>query len=79
MAESPEPLPNKYHNNQTMKNITELLENWDETKGRLMLKFAMLTDSDVMLVAGEHNKMVDRLQIKLGKTREEIYELIAEL
>lgn len=62
-----------------MKNITELLGNWDETKGKLKQQFAMLTDNDVMFVSGKQDEMLGRLQVKLGKTKEEIYKLIAEL
>lgn len=62
-----------------MKNKTELLGNWNETKGKLKQKFAMLTDNDVMLVKGKQDEMLGRLQIKLGKTKEEIHKLISEL
>ena len=62
-----------------MKNITELKENWNETKGKLKQKFAMLTDSDVLFVEGKKDEMLGRLQIKLGKTKEEIQKIIAEL
>jgi uncharacterized protein YjbJ (UPF0337 family) len=62
-----------------MKNMTELLGNWNETKGKLKQKFAMLTDNDVMLLDGKQDEMVGRLQIKLGKTKEEIHKLISEL
>lgn len=62
-----------------MKNLTELRGTWNETKGKLKQKFAMLTDSDLLLVEGKHEEMFGRLQIRLGKTREEIYKLIAEL
>ena len=62
-----------------MKNITELLGNWNETKGKLKQKFARLTDSDMLLIEGKQDEMLGRLQVKLGKTKEEIYKLIAEL
>ena len=62
-----------------MKNSTELMGNWNETKGKLKQKFAMLTDNDVMMVEGKQDEMLGRLQIKLGKTKEEIYKLISEL
>ena len=62
-----------------MKNTTELLGNWNETKGKLKQKFALLTDNDMMLVEGKQDEMLGRLQIKLGKTKEEIHKLIAEL
>ena len=35
-----------------MKNLTELKGNWNEIKGKLKQKFAMLTDSDLLFVAG---------------------------
>ena len=62
-----------------MKNTTELLGNWNETKGKLKQKFALLTDNDMMLVEGKQDEMLGRLQVKLGKTKEEIHKLIAEL
>jgi uncharacterized protein YjbJ (UPF0337 family) len=62
-----------------MKNITELLGNWNETKGKLKQRFAMLTDNDVLLIEGKHDELLGRLQAKLGKTKEEVHALIAEL
>jgi uncharacterized protein YjbJ (UPF0337 family) len=62
-----------------MKNITELKGNWNETKGKLKQKFAMLTDSDFLLVEGKQEEMLGRLQIKLGKTKEEIQNIISTL
>jgi uncharacterized protein YjbJ (UPF0337 family) len=62
-----------------MKNLTELKGNWNETKGKLKQKFAMLTDNDVLLVKGKQDEMLGRLQAKLGKTKEEIQKLISEL
>ena len=62
-----------------MTNITQLKGNWNETKGKLKQQFAILTDSDVLLVEGKHDEMLGRLQIKLGKTKEEIQKLISNL
>jgi uncharacterized protein YjbJ (UPF0337 family) len=62
-----------------MKNITELKGNWNETKGKLKQKFATLTDSDVFFVEGKNDEMMGRLQTKLGKTKEEVEKIIAEL
>ncbi len=62
-----------------MKNATELKGNWNETKGILKQKFAMLTDNDLLLVEGKQDEMLGRLQAKLGKTKEEIQKLISEL
>lgn len=62
-----------------MKKLTELKGNWDETKVKLKQKFAMLTDSDLLLTEGKQNEMFIRLQIRLGKTKEEIQKLISQL
>jgi uncharacterized protein YjbJ (UPF0337 family) len=62
-----------------MKNITELKGSWNETKGKLKQKFAMLTDSDVLFIEGKQDEMLGRLQIKLGKSREEIKKILSEL
>jgi len=62
-----------------MKTIIELKGNWNEIKGRLKQKFAMLTDRDMLFVEGKQEEMLGRLQVKLGKTKEEILKLIAEI
>ncbi len=62
-----------------MKNISELKGSWNETKGKLKQKFALLTDNDLLLIEGKQDEMLGRLQIKLGKTKEEIQKLISEL
>jgi uncharacterized protein YjbJ (UPF0337 family) len=62
-----------------MKNITELKGNWNEIKGKLKQKFAILTEDDLLLVEGKQDEMLGRLQAKLGKTNEEVLKLISEL
>lgn len=62
-----------------MNSLTELKGSWNETKGKLKQKFALLTDSDVLLVEGKQDEMLGRLQSKLGKTKEEIQRIISEL
>lgn len=60
-------------------NTTELKGNWDEQKGKLKQKFAALTDNDLMLIEGKQEEMLGKLQIKLGKTKEELHKIISEL
>ena len=57
-------------------NITEIKGTWNEQKGKLKQKFAELTDNDLMFKEGEKDEMLGKLQIKLGKTKEEILKLI---
>lgn len=62
-----------------MTNLTELKGNWNETKGKLKQKFALLTDDDLLLSEGKHEEMLGKIQARLGKTKEEIQKLISEL
>jgi uncharacterized protein YjbJ (UPF0337 family) len=60
-------------------NTTELKGNWEEQKGKLKQKFATLTDDDLLFAEGKKDEMMGKLQIKLGKTKEELHELIGTL
>jgi uncharacterized protein YjbJ (UPF0337 family) len=60
-------------------NTTGFKGNWEEQKGKLKQKFAILTDNDVLLLEGKKEEMFGRLQIKLGKTKEELQKIISEL
>ena len=62
-----------------MKTTTELKGNWNELKGKLKQKFAILTDNDLLLVDGKEDELLGRLQTKLGKTKEEIQNLFSKL
>ena len=60
-------------------NTTELKGNWEEQKGKLKQKFAILTDDDLLLAEGKKDEMLGRLQKKLGKSKEELAKIIADL
>ncbi len=60
-------------------NTTEVKGNWNEQKGKLKKKFAMLTDNDLMFLEGKKEEMMGRLQVKLGKTKEELRTIISDL
>lgn len=60
-------------------NATELKGTWEEQKGKLKQKFAALTDNDLMFSEGKKEEMLGRLQIKLGKTKEELHKIISSL
>ena len=62
-----------------MTNTTALLGNWKELKGKLKQKYATLTDDDVLLVEGKHEELMGRLQVKLGKSKEELHDIIKSL
>jgi uncharacterized protein YjbJ (UPF0337 family) len=53
--------------------------NWNKQKGELKQKFAILTDNDLMFKEGAREEMFAKLQIRLGKTREELRRIFAAL
>ena len=60
-------------------NTTELKGTWDEQKGKLKQKFATLTDDDLLFAEGKKEEMLGKLQIKLGKTKEELHTILSDL
>ena len=62
-----------------MTNPTELKGNWNELKGKLKQKYAELTDNDLLYKSGKKDEMLGVLQIKLGKTKEELHNIINAL
>jgi uncharacterized protein YjbJ (UPF0337 family) len=57
-------------------NTTELKGNWNEQKGKLKQKFASLTDNDLVFEEGKKDEMLGKLQIKLGKSKEELDKIM---
>ncbi len=62
-----------------MTNMIELKGNWNEQKGKLKQKFALLTENDLLFEEGKKEEMLGKLQIKLGKTREELDKIIGAI
>ncbi len=60
-------------------NTTEVKGKWDEQKGKLKQKYATLTDNDLMFEEGKKDEMMGKLQIKLGKTKDELHKIISSL
>jgi uncharacterized protein YjbJ (UPF0337 family) len=60
-------------------NTTEMKGNWNEQKGKLKQRFANLTDDDLLFAEGKKDEMLGKLQIKLGKSKEEMHKVLSEL
>lgn len=60
-------------------NASEAKGNWEEQKSRLKEKFAALTDNDLLFINGKKEEMMAKLQVKLGKTREELNKILGSL
>lgn len=62
-----------------MTNTTEVKGNWNELKGKLKQQFAVLTDNDLMFEEGKKDEMLGKIQIKLGKSKEELHKIMESL
>ena len=60
-------------------NATEMKGNWNELKGKLKQKYANLTDDDLLFAEGKEDELYGKLQIKLGKSKEELDKIISDL
>lgn len=58
--------------------LNELKENWNETREKLKQKFGILINSDLNLVDGKESELFGKLEIKLGRSREELLKIISE-
>jgi uncharacterized protein YjbJ (UPF0337 family) len=59
--------------------VAPVTVNWDKQKEKLKTKFSTLTDADLNFEEGKRDEMLTRVQVKLGKTKEELAAIIATL
>ncbi len=63
-----------------MNSLNDKLKgNWNVLKGKLQQQYADLTDDDVLYEEGKESELYGRLQKRLGKTKDEVNELIDRL
>jgi uncharacterized protein YjbJ (UPF0337 family) len=62
-----------------MANLTELKVNWKEQKSNLKRRFDLLSESGLMFDESKRDEMIGKLQVKLGKTKEQINAIISGL
>lgn len=55
-------------------NKMQISGDWNVIKGKLKQTYGELTDNDLAYEKGREDELVGRLQKKLGKTKEEIYQ-----
>ncbi len=60
-------------------NNAEEKGSWTQQKGQLKQKFASLMDNDLLFTEGKKEELLGNLQIKLGKTKEELNRIISTL
>lgn len=59
------------HNHKKM-NREQLKEEWRVQKSKLLKKFSVLTEEDLFFREGQKDEMLERLQLILGKNKEEL-------
>ena len=64
---------------KNIMNTTELKGNWNELKGKLKQQYADLTDDDLLYEEGKEDELYGKVQQKLGKTKEEVQQIISDL
>jgi uncharacterized protein YjbJ (UPF0337 family) len=60
-------------------NTSIIKGNWNELKGKLKQRYSNLTDDDLLFSEGKEDELVGRLQKKLGKSNEEVRDIIRNL
>ena len=60
-------------------NTSEIKKNWIKEEEKLKQKFATVTDNDLTFERGKNEKMSGVLQVKWGKTKEELHKNIEVL
>ena len=60
-------------------NTLKLKGNWNEIAGKLKQKYANLTDDDLIFNQGKEEELLGRLQVKVGKTKEQIRKIISKI
>jgi len=62
-----------------MKYVLTTKGEWRELKDKLKSKYESLTDLDVECVEGKYEEMMVALRMKLGKTRQELINILNRL
>jgi hypothetical protein len=57
----------------------QIIRSWREQKVMLKWRFSVLSDADFDFIEGQRESMLDKLSLKLEKTREELKLIFAEL
>jgi uncharacterized protein YjbJ (UPF0337 family) len=60
-------------------NWEQIRGNWEQAKGELKVRWANLTDDDLLLIDGEKDKLVGNLQEKYGITKEEALKQVEDM
>jgi uncharacterized protein YjbJ (UPF0337 family) len=60
-------------------NKLQIKGSWNELKGKLKQQYGHLTDDDLVFSEGKEDELLGRLQKKLGKSKDEVRQMIEKL
>jgi uncharacterized protein YjbJ (UPF0337 family) len=60
-------------------NKLQLKGSWNEVKGKLKQQYGNLTDDDLVFADGKEDELLGRLQKKLGKSKDDLRQMIEKL
>jgi uncharacterized protein YjbJ (UPF0337 family) len=60
-------------------NKLQIKGSWNELKGKLKQHYGNLTDDDLVFSEGKEDELLGRLQKKLGKSKDEVRQMIEKL
>jgi hypothetical protein len=58
---------------------TNAIGYWNDKKGKLLKKYKNLTDRDLRFNLGQEEEMIEVLSYKLGKSRQELLQIIVTI
>ena len=60
-------------------NKLQIKGSWNELKGKLKQQYGNLADNDLVFSEGKEDELLGRLQKKLGKSEDEVRQMIEKL
>jgi uncharacterized protein YjbJ (UPF0337 family) len=57
-------------------NKLQIKGSWNEIKGKLKQQYGNLTDDDLVFAKGKEDELLGRLQKRLGKSKDEVRQMI---
>jgi len=57
----------------------QLKRNWNEIKGKLKQKYGQLTGQDLTFAEGKQDELLERLQKRLAKTKDDLWAEIENM
>ena len=60
-------------------NKLQIKGSWNELKGKLKQQYGNLTDDDLVFTEGKEDELLGRLQKRLGKSKDEVRQMIEKL